>query len=107
MGYVKDPVKQRQYYDTKKQSGYYRDLLGLWKKKAFNKLGNRCLHCGFTDPRALQIDHIYNDGYLERKLLKGSSSVGRYKRVLEDVDGRYQLLCANCNWIKRMNREEE
>jgi hypothetical protein len=28
------------------------------------------------------------------------------KRILAgEGDGRYQLLCANCNWIKRFERE--
>jgi hypothetical protein len=28
------------------------------------------------------------------------------KGVLADADGRYQLLCANCNWIKRAEENE-
>jgi RNase P subunit RPR2 len=64
---------------------------------AINKLGNVCCKCGFSDPRALQIDHIYGSGSQERKTLKTEDL---FLKVLKDPSP-YQLLCANCNWIKR------
>ena len=65
--------------------------------------GGKCQCCGFSDPRALQVDHIDGGGNQERKVLKGTGS--RYKAVLADP-ARYQLLCANCNWIKREEEQE-
>lgn len=65
--------------------------------------GGKCQYCGFSDPRALQVDHKNGGGNQERKILKGTSS--RYKQVLADPT-RYQLLCANCNWIKREEEQE-
>src|SRR5438094_515100 len=29
--------------------------------------GGKCVRCGFSDKRALQIDHVNGDGYIERK----------------------------------------
>ena len=52
---------------------------------------------GCTDPRALQIDHVNNDGHAEP--LK-AYRYGFLKSVLADTAGRFQLLCANCNVIK-------
>ena len=65
-------------------------------------LGGQCTECGFADKRALQIDHIGGGGGLERRDIGGS---GIHKRILDGVSG-YQLLCANCNWIKRHEKKE-
>ena len=76
------------------------------KQQIFNHYGNQCTRCSFTDPRALQIDHINGGGLAERRS-KGSNGISRLKRVLQNP-AQYQLLCANCNWIKRVeNREYE
>lgn len=67
-------------------------------------LGGRCARCGFEDPRALQIDHVHGGGVREIKRLGGNRSKF-YARILETPE-RYQLLCANCNWIKRVEQGE-
>lgn len=83
------------------------------KDKLFKKLGDKCSNpaCqwlnsdgtrGCTDRRCLQIDHVRGDGSKERK---GAESY--YLKVLNDETGRYQLLCANCNWIKRRVNGED
>jgi hypothetical protein len=61
---------------------------------------------GCDDLRCLQIDHIFGNGR-EEALLKGNS-YQQYKQILDDPDKRskYQLLCANCNWIKRRVNNE-
>jgi hypothetical protein len=64
------------------------------RAQAIEKLGGRC-SCGFSDFRALHIDHV--DGVRGVRL---SPSV-LYRDVLSDATGKYQLLCANCNEIKR------
>jgi hypothetical protein len=75
------------------------------RMEAFEKLGGECKRCGFSDWRALQIDHIEGGGsqhYLKR------NSGGVLKDILseQDCSSKYQLLCANCNWIKRFERKE-
>ena len=78
----------------------------------FNLLGDKCFKCGFFDKRALQIDHVFGDGHLERSKSTKELNIGSksfYKRVLLSLnnnEGRYQLLCANCNWIKRHENKE-
>jgi len=61
-----------------------------------------CRRCGFSDIRALQIDHINNDGFRERKnnksKIRNSTFVLRLPR--EEALNKYQVLCANCNRIK-------
>jgi hypothetical protein len=77
-------------------------------------LGNKCAnpynldHGDFNNkPECLQIDHIHGGG---RKEVKKFTNYQQYlKYVLEQVkDGskEYQLLCANCNWMKRDTNEE-
>ena len=37
------------------------------RAKALDHLGNVCVRCGFSDPRALQIDHVNGNGLRETK----------------------------------------
>ena len=69
---------------------------------SFNADGSR----GCKDTRCLQIDHVMGDGALCRRV-KGAEGSRLLDTVLKTVPGEiYQLLCANCNWIKRaVNRE--
>lgn len=85
---------------------YYQNL----RKKVFRKLGNKCSNSdcsvlgGCTDLRCLQIDHVSGGGSEE---LRRMSRITFLKKVLADTKGEYQLLCANCNWIKRHENVED
>ena len=74
------------------------------RKAVIELLGGHCIQCGFSDVRALQVDHINGGGSKERK-----NGISNGRMLMLDVmktEGKYQLLCANCNWIKRViNRE--
>ena len=65
-------------------------------------LGGECVTCGFDDYRAFQIDHIKGGGTQERIRL---GTTKHFQRIL-DGSTDYQLLCANCNWIKRVENQE-
>lgn len=77
------------------------------REKVFAKLGSHCVKCGFSDKRALQVDHVYNDGYIDRKKNGWSDMKIRYRTILADTEGKYQILCANCNWIKKCEESEQ
>lgn len=82
-----------------------RDWLNNLRKALIDILGGKCIKCGFTDSRALQIDHIFGGGSKERKTVK----ITYYKYIMNEIlreSGKYQLLCANCNWIKRVENKE-
>jgi len=64
-------------------------------------LGVKC-HCGFNDMRALQIDHIHGGG---RREMAMRGPIARLQKVLKQPQD-YQVLCANCNWIKKSERGE-
>ena len=76
-------------------------------------LGNKCSNpnCliigGCTDKRALQIDHVKGGGNKHRKLF--TTIYQMYRQMIKEIENGskdYQLLCANCNMIKRMKNKE-
>lgn len=70
-------------------------------------LGSKCKNCDFRDARALQIDHVNGDGYIDR-ITNGMWSMKLYRAIVNGIVDikRYQLLCANCNWIKKYENNE-
>ena len=84
---------------------YYRDYNKKYRLKTIELLGNRCIKCGFSDWRALQVDHINGGGSKDNR--KNGKITGKivYEEVLMNKS-KYQLLCANCNWIKRYVNNE-
>jgi hypothetical protein len=70
------------------------------KDQIFEKYGCQCAQCGFSDKRALQIDHVNGGG--SQDVLKFRSKWKYLRHVLEDDTGKFQILCANCNMIKRI-----
>jgi len=71
--------------------------------------GGNCWHdsaCGITDIRCLQLDHINGDGAADRRRLKSTGLVSYYYRHLDEAKEKLQVLCANCNWVKRHNNHE-
>lgn len=67
-------------------------------------LGGKCRECGFDNPLALQVDHVNGNGATERREITAAVRV-LIRRVREHPD-HYQLLCANCNVIKRIALKE-
>lgn len=88
----------------REQSVAYRYKVRL---KILELLGSKCRHCGFSDWRALQIDHVNGGGRKERRE-GGYSSLNpsAYLKKILKTPRKYQLLCANCNSIKRHENRE-
>lgn len=76
------------------------------KTQAFALFGSKCVHCGYEDIRALQLDHIYRA--TEPRNTYKRSGTGLYRMLLRGEVSRddFQLLCANCNWIKKIENKE-
>src|SRR3990167_695336 len=103
----KDPILRNRMYSIMNRK--------MGRFKILSKLGNQCAKCGINDERLLQIDHINNDGANHRKEFipikwhnnkrkREPSNVDYYKKIIESINKnecRFQLLCANCNWLKR------
>ena len=79
--------------------------------RLMDMLGGRiCVICGYDkDSRALQIDHINGGGTKEYKPRYGKSSYQMYRIYLKNPKlskEKLQVLCANCNFIKRWDNDE-
>lgn len=83
----------------KSSSSYEAMYTQLQRMKVIALLGGRCRHCRITDHRVLNIDHIHGGGEKERKKILGRQL---YLMILNGSLplSRFQILCANCNWIK-------
>jgi hypothetical protein len=67
-------------------------------------LGGKCVECGISDIRVLDVDHKFGQGYRDRKFYSGLSY---YKMVLRNLCfGEFQILCANHHRIKTHERLE-
>jgi hypothetical protein len=107
--------QRKNYYIAKKaeisaQKREYREKIKL---RAFEVLGGpRCSNpnClvpgGCSDIRTLQVDHKQGGGHKE---ITKISTRGIYWKIIknpEEARKIYQVLCANCNWIKRHENGE-
>jgi len=73
----------------------------------YSKVGSEqpnCVVCGFSDIRALSIDHINNNGAEERRrmMIKSGHIFYRFLRKNGYPSG-YQTLCMNCQSIKQLS----
>ncbi|OGL70084.1 hypothetical protein A3D60_03415 [Candidatus Uhrbacteria bacterium RIFCSPHIGHO2_02_FULL_47_29] len=77
------------------------------RKEVIKMLGGKCKRCNFSDIRALQIDHVNGNGSKEVKsFYGGNKTMQRYIFTGRLPKENYQILCANCNWIKRHENKE-
>lgn len=126
---IKDPIKRRAYVqeymsrpgnrekhnarvkaryhsseEAKEQSRQavkrYTDKL---RKAAREHYGDKCACCGESIPQFLCLDHIENDGKLQRQLAKNQGGVNFYKWLKKNNwPIGLQTLCANCNLGKEI-----
>ena len=100
-GYLKDKDRKERHQK------YVRESIQKLRKEILELLGNRCKLCGFSDFRALQIDHVNAGGRKHRR--QYPSRCTYYRKILAEIKAgskEYQCLCANCNEIKRVKNEE-
>lgn len=90
----------RAYYQRNKPKflGYNRKV----RQMVLDAYGNACACCGETTPEFLGVDHVNNDGEKHRRELKGyGRSIYQWLKMQGfPQDGRFQLLCHNCNMAK-------
>lgn len=83
------------------------------RMKLIRLLGGKCSNpdClvtgGCTDTRCLQFDHVNGHGIKNRKQNGGyNGMISYYLKYPNMAKGVLQLLCANCNWIKKHENGE-
>lgn len=87
-----------------------REMRKRRRNKILELLGGKCKQCGYSDVRALHIDHINGGGGRERRALHQNafylSIISQAENDIESFLSKYQLLCANCNAIKLASKEQ-
>ena len=104
---------RRKYWEKRKLNPEYKKRFNeyhrIWqgnrrakeRQDILELLGGKCVKCGISDWRVLQIDHINGDGGKERRITNLN------RMLLKNIDRkRHQILCANCNWIKMHDNKE-
>lgn len=96
--YRNDPIfrEQQKTRERERRRRKRRELIELY--------GGKCVKCGFEDFRALQLDHI-NGGGRQHILNTGRRFYAEWLRT-KWAQQKMQLLCANCNWIKKWENNE-
>jgi len=103
--YEKNHPRPRSQIDKKIENR--KELYQNLRRKILKKYDFRCANPDCLIPRdkldvrCLQIDHVNNNGYEELKEFYCTTNPKFLKKVLDDTEGNYQLLCAYCNWLKR------
>lgn len=111
-----DPEYDHKYYLKNKEKIVLQDKERNEKRKQqiIERLGGKCAnpyglnHGDFlTDHRCLHIDHINSGGCIEQRKI---GTYGIYRKIFsmsdKELKETYQLLCSNCNWIKRYEKGE-
>lgn len=98
-------TKNKDYINSKKRiiDKNYRVKI---RTSLFEILGFKCAKCDFDDTRALQIDHVNSNGAEERKKRGSNGYYNLMRKKIMNGSKDYQILCANCNWIKRVVNNE-
>ena len=111
-----EPKQNKEFYIDKRRNKLYsackecfgehrKNTYAIFKQAAYDVLGNKCTTCGFDDIRALQIDHIHGGGNRrKRENIEHLEQI--YQKIIETKTSEFQLLCANCNYIKRVENLE-
>ena len=110
VGFLRTPKQKRQAQLDKGRRANRKLKERLCKIYGFKCCSKKCRWVnedgskGCSDIRILQLDHKLGGGVKSRK---GISSLQYYRRAIEQHDKKkYQMLCPNCNWIKRMENKE-
>lgn len=89
---------------------YHKKVRAARKVELMEILGGViCKRCGFLDKQALQFDHLNGKGGQDIKTRfknQHDSFVIYYISHSEQAKKELQVLCANCNWIKRLENNE-
>lgn len=83
------------------RKNYQKEYRTKRRKIVMNHYGGaKCNCCGETTYEFLQIDHIQNDGNVQRKIDPTQNSLVDYL-IKHNFPSGFQILCANCNFVKR------
>ena len=75
------------------------------RRRCIEAYGKRCVCCGLSKDKYLQLDHVNNDGAQHRRELTGGGRKGSIYvwAVRNGFPPSLQLLCANCHQAKTLH----
>lgn len=91
--------------NPEKYAAHSRKAKAKERERLYEIYGHVCAICGFSDKRALTLDHRLNNGNEERRQL-GERGVYRKAKAGYAPD-EYQILCMNCQFIKRVEDKNQ
>lgn len=97
----RNKYKDNPEYKERRQKAW-RNTYAKLRAKMFEVYGEVCACCGESNKKFLTLDHIYDDGYLDRNKNGGGCNVLRNATTYINRD-RFQILCWNCNSGRAMN----
>jgi len=94
---------QKEYYEANKKFLQVTSII-YWRLnriRLIQLLGGVCVWCGFSDLRALEIDHVEGGGRADQVKHGGNGKMClHYLNHPEIAREKLQVLCSNCNSIK-------
>lgn len=86
--------------------GCLRDRRDRLRRECFALYGVCCVSCGLTDELSLCLDHVKDDGQFRRNAFFERLGFNLHPKILsgELLREDFQLLCHNCNYLKKMTR---
>lgn len=94
-------AKARRRNDRKLINATERDRRDATRRKVMDGYGGRCGCCGESEWRFLTIDHIHNDGKLDRSRGLAGFKLWLHLIKMDFPRDRYRCLCFNCNCARR------
>lgn len=86
------------------KSGYFKK----WREDQWDKIffhyGEKCACCGETTRLFLTLDHMNNDGNIDRKQHGRKDIQVACWIIKNNFPSSFQILCMNCNWGKHRNK---
>lgn len=95
--------QQLQEYRRRRGREIKLEVLGHYSKNGDEPV---CTRCGFSDIRALSIDHVLGGGSAHRQDYKATGNHFYNWLKKENYPSGYQVLCMNCQFIKRHEKSE-
>ncbi len=98
-------ARKRNKFEKKAYNKAYGRKMKIEVISAYSQGECKCVSCGESRLDCLSIDHVNNDGYKHRKAIGLTGGGSRFYRWLKNNNFPlgYQVLCMNCQFIKRMS----
>lgn len=93
-------LQRKRYKNSKKENETKRIKRLILKLETLLAYGNKCVSCGEDQSLFLTLDHINNNGHLDRKKYGAGIIFYNFLKEMGFPQGGLQILCHNCNAMK-------